>query len=189
MKVLTLLGSAKKKGNTATALGCVEDELKSKGHEVESIYLNAKTINGCLGCAKCKEKPNEIGCVQNDDAAEILEKIIAADLTIFTTPLYFWGVTSQLKSIIDRSWSLVTNYNQPNHKSLIEGKRQALLVTGGGGYDNNAEPTFFAFKKLIKFYKGVNIGELFLGSCKTPETMDAKKKEKAIEFARKTIAL
>ena len=109
MKVLTLLGSAKKKGNTATALKWVEDELKSLDHEVESIYLNSKTINGCLGCAKCKEKPDEIGCIQNDDAAEILEKIIDADLTIFASPLYFWGVTSQLKSIIDRSWSLVTN--------------------------------------------------------------------------------
>ena len=189
MKVVTLLGSAKKKGNTATALGWVENELRSLGHDVESIYLNAKTINGCLGCAKCKEKPNERGCIQNDDAAAILEKIIAADLTIFTTPLYFWGVTSQLKSIIDRSWSLVTNYNQPNHKSLIEGKRQALLVTGGGGYDNNAEPVFIAFEKLIKFYRGIKIGELFLGSCKTPETMDTKKKEQAIEFARKIVTI
>ena len=188
MKVVTLLGSAKKKGNTATALGWVQDELKSMGNEVESIYLNAKTINGCLGCAKCKEKPDEIGCIQNDDAAEVLEKIIDADLTIFTSPLYFWGVTSQLKSIIDRSWSLVTNYHQPDHKSLIQGKRLAMLVTGGGEYDNNAEPTFFAFGKLIKFYKGINIGELFLGSCKTPETMDAKKREKAIEFAHKIVA-
>ncbi len=188
MKVVTLLGSAKKKGNTATALGWVEDELKSMGHDVESIYLNSKTINGCLGCAKCKEKPDEIGCIQNDDAAAILEKIIDADLTIYTTPLYFWGVTSQLKSIIDRSWSLVTNYHQPNHASLIEGKRQALLVTGGGEYDNNAEPVFIAFDKLIKFYKGHKIGELFLGSCKTPDTMDDAKREKAIAFAKKIVA-
>jgi multimeric flavodoxin WrbA len=188
MKIVTLLGSAKKKGNTATALKWVEDELKSLGHEVESIYLNSKTINGCLGCAKCKEKPDEIGCIQNDDAAEVLGKIIDADLTIFTSPLYFWGVTSQLKSIIDRSWSLVTNYNQPNHKSLVDGKRQALIVTGGGEYDNNAEPTFIAFDKLIKFYKGIKIGELFLGSCKTPDTMDEKKKTKAIEFAHKIVA-
>ncbi len=188
MKVVTLLGSAKKKGNTATALKWVEDELKSLDHEVESLYLNAKTINGCLGCAKCKEKLDEIGCIQNDDAEEILKKIIGADLTIFSSPLYFWGVTSQLKSIIDRSWSLVTNYHQPNHASLVEGKRQALLVTGGGEYDNNAEGTFFAFDKLIKFYKGIKIGELFLGSCKTPETMDTKKKDKAIEFAHKIVA-
>ncbi|MCK5097780.1 MAG: flavodoxin family protein [Desulfobacteraceae bacterium] len=188
MKVVTLLGSAKKKGNTATALGWVEDELKSLGHEVESIYLNAKTINGCLGCAKCKEKPDEIGCVQKDDAAEILEKIINADLTIFTSPLYFWGLTSQIKSIIDRSWSLVTNYHMPDHKSLIEGKRQAFLITGGGEYDNNAEPVFTAFDRLIKFYKGIKIGELFLGSCKTIETMNAEKKEKAIAFAHKIVA-
>ncbi len=187
MKIITLLGSARKKGNTATALGWIQEELISLGHGVESIYLNRKKINGCLGCAKCKEKPDEIGCVQDDDAAEILGRIIDADLTIFATPLYFWGVTSQLKSIIDRSWSLVTNYHQPDHASLIEGKRQALLVTGGGEYDNNAEPVFTAFGKLIKFYKGVNIGELFLGSCKTPDTMDEKKREKAIKFARKIV--
>jgi multimeric flavodoxin WrbA len=188
MKVVTLLGSAKKKGNTATALKWIEEELLSLGHDVESIYLNAKTINGCLGCAKCKDKPDEIGCIQKDDAAEVLEKIIDADLTIFTSPLYFWGLTSQIKSIIDRSWSLVTNYHQPDHKSLIEGKRQALLVTGGGEFDNNAEPVFTAFERLIKFYKGINIGELFLGSCKGIETMDDQKKEKATEFARKIVA-
>ncbi len=187
MKVVTLLGSAKKKGNTATALKWVEDELKLLGHEVESIYLNAKTINGCLGCAKCKDKPDEIGCVQNDDAPEILQKMIDADLTIFASPLYFWGLTSQIKSIIDRSWSLVTNYHMPDHKSLIGGKRQALLTTGGGEFDNNAEPVFTAFDRLIKFYKGNKIGELFLGSCKTIETMTDEKKEKAIAFAHKIV--
>ena len=51
MKALTLLGSAKKKGNTATVLGWVEEELQSQGHAVERIYLNNKTIGGCLGCA------------------------------------------------------------------------------------------------------------------------------------------
>jgi len=188
MKVVTLLGSAKKKGNTATALKWVEDELKLMSHEVEHIYLNAKTINGCLGCAKCKDKPDEIGCIQKDDAAEVLGKIIDADLTIFASPLYFWGLTSQIKSIIDRSWSLVTNYHMPNHKSLIDGKRQALLITGGGEYENNAEPVYTAFERLIKFYKGVLIGDLFLGSCKGIETMTDDKKEKAVAFARKIVA-
>ncbi|MCB9481613.1 MAG: flavodoxin family protein [Desulfobacteraceae bacterium] len=185
MKVLTLQGSPKKKGNTATALNWVEEELRSLGHTVEQVYLNSRNINGCLGCAKCKEKPGEVGCIQKDDALEILEKIVDADLTIFASPLYFWGVTSQLKAIIDRSWSLVTNYHTPEHSSLIENKRQALLLTGGGEFENNAEPTFTAFDRLVKFYKGKKAGELFLGSCKTPDTMDIKKKELAIEFAKK----
>ncbi|HKK69078.1 MAG TPA: flavodoxin family protein [Bacteroidales bacterium] len=188
MKVISLLGSAKKKGNTATALKWVEEEIQSAGHEIESVYLNALTINGCLGCAKCKETSDEIGCAQKDDAEKVLHQMIRSDLIIFASPLYFWGVTSQLKSIIDRSWSLVTNYHQPGHQSLIEGKRLALLVTGGGPYENNAEPTFFAFNKLINFYKTINIGELFLGQCKGIETMDETKKQQAQDFARKITA-
>ncbi len=81
MKVVSLLGSAKKKGNTATVLGWVEDELKSLGHQVERIHLNLKNINGCLGCAKCRQFPDEIGCVQKDGAPEILEKMINNEMT------------------------------------------------------------------------------------------------------------
>lgn len=59
MKVTTLLGSAKKKGNTATVLGWVEEELKASGHDVERIYLHNKAIKGCIGCAKCRDYPDE----------------------------------------------------------------------------------------------------------------------------------
>ena len=64
MQITTILGSARKKGNTATILGWVEKELETRGHDVERIYLNNKTIAGCLGCAKCKQNPDEIACVQ-----------------------------------------------------------------------------------------------------------------------------
>ncbi|OQY00404.1 MAG: NADPH-dependent FMN reductase [Desulfobacteraceae bacterium 4572_130] len=185
MKIITLLGSARSKGNTATFLDWIEKELKSLGHEVESIYLNSKKINSCLGCFKCKEHTEKIGCIQNDDAIEILGKIINAELTIFASPLYFWGFSAQIKALIDRSFSLVTNYHQPNHASLIENKKQALLVTGGGAYENNAEPVFTAFDRIIKFYKGIKAGELFLDKCTTPQEMDTKIKDKAIKFARK----
>ena len=64
MKVTTLLGSARKKGNTATVLSWIEAELASLGHEVRQVYLNDRNINGCLGCAKCRRTPDEIACVQ-----------------------------------------------------------------------------------------------------------------------------
>ena len=188
MKIIALQGSPRKKGNTAKILSWVEEELHSLGHEVESIYLNDKNIKGCLACAKCKEKPETIGCVQKDDAPEILEKMINADITIFASPLYFWGVTSQLKAMIDRTYSLYVNYHQPGHASLVEGKRQALLVTGGGPFDNNAEPVFTAFGRLQKPHMTINAGELFIGQCSTPESMDGTVKEKAVSFARKMTA-
>ena len=103
MKILTLHGGARKKGNTATAAGWVENELTSIGHEVESIYLFDKNIKGCLACAKCKDTPDKVACIQKDDASEILDKMVAADLVVFTSPLYFWGLAGPLKTFIDRT--------------------------------------------------------------------------------------
>lgn len=184
MKVITLLGSAKKKGNTATVLGWAEDELRAMGHEVERVHLATKKISGCRGCAKCKEFPDKIACIQKDDAPEILEKMISAQLTIFASPVYFWGFSAQMKAILDRGYSLVCNYHKPDHTSLVEGQRQALLVTGADAYENNAEPLFTAFGRITDFYKANKTGELYIGGCTTPDQMAPDVRDKAIAFAR-----
>lgn len=185
MNTIILQGSPRKKGNTATVLGWIEEELKTRGHGVESIYLNGKDIRPCLACAKCKEVSDEIGCVQKDDGLETLKKMVDAELVIFASPLYFWGVTAQLKALIDRTYSLYTNYHKPDHASLVEGQRQAFLMTGGGPYENNAEAAFTAFDRLLKPHKSVKAGELFIGGCSTPENIPESVKAQAVEFARR----
>jgi multimeric flavodoxin WrbA len=184
MKILTLLGSARKKGNTATLLGWVEEELRSQGHEVTSIYLHGKNLNGCMGCGKCKEVPDDVGCVQKDDVPEILDLMVAADLVVFASPLYFWGVSAQLKAVIDRTYSLYTRFHEPDHASLLEGRRQALLVTGAGGWENNAEAAFTAFGRMQKPHKTIHSGTLYIGKCTIPADMDASVREQAAAFAR-----
>jgi multimeric flavodoxin WrbA len=185
MKVLCLQGSARKNGNTARVLGWVEEELGRLGHEVTSVYLNAKDLNGCTGCARCKEVPDEVGCVQTDDIPEILVQMVHADAVVFASPLYFWGVTAQLKAVIDRTYSLYTRYHEPGHASLIEGQRHALLVTGGGPWDNNAEAAFTAFSRMQKPHKTIHAGELFVGGCTTPAALDDEAKQRAKAFAGK----
>ena len=187
MKIITLQGSPRKKGNTAKVLSWLEEELVALGHDVESIFLNTKTLKGCLACGKCKEQPDAVGCIQKDDIPEILEKMTKAELVIFASPLYFWGVTAQLKTVIDRTYSFYVDYHQPGHASLVEGQRQALLVTGGGPYDNNAEAAFTAFGRLQGPHMAINAGELFIGSCSTPDKLDESIKEKAVAFAQKII--
>ncbi|MBI9087881.1 MAG: flavodoxin family protein [Desulfobacterium sp.] len=184
MKIITLMGSSKKKGNTATILGWVEEHLQAMGHEVKSIYLHSKEINPCLGCAKCKEDPTQVACIRNDDGLEILKKMTQADLTLFASPLYFWGLTSPTKAIMDRSYSLVTNYHKPDHASLVEGRRQALLVTGGSDFTDNAEPAFTAYNRLVNFYKGKSAGELYV-KCTVPDALDLDVKNQAVTFAEK----
>lgn len=184
MKVLTLQGSARKKGNTAKVLGWVEEELAAQGHEIESIYLHAKHLKGCMGCAKCKDTPEDVGCVQKDDVPDILGRMVKSQLVVFASPLYFWGVTAQLKAVIDRTYSLYTRYHEPGHTSLLDGQRQALLMTGGGSWDNNAEAAFTAFGRMQKPHKAVHAGQLFIGDCTTPANMDASVRDRAIAFAR-----
>ena len=187
MKVLTLHGGARKDGNTATAAGWVEDELTSLGHDVESISLFDKNIKGCLACTKCKDTPDQVACVQKDDAVEILDKMVAADLVFFTSPLYFWGLAGPLKTFIDRTYSLYVDYHKPTHGSLVEGQRQALLITGGGPYENNAEPVFTAFTRLQGPHMAVKAGELFLGKCTTPDNFDDATREQVLAFAREIV--
>ena len=187
MRITTLLGSAKKKGNTATVLGWVEEDLKLRGHAVERIYLNNKSIGGCLGCAKCRENPAEIACVQKDDAIGILEQMISSEVVLFASPIYFWGFSAQIKALIDRSYSLVTNYHKPGHTSLMEGKRIGLLVTGADAYEDNAEGMFTAFDRIVEFLLARKSGELYVGGCSTPDRLPEKYRNQAFELAEDDI--
>jgi len=187
MRITTLLGSAKKKGNTATVLGWVEEELESQGHDVERIYLNNKSIRGCLGCAKCREKPDEIACVQKDDAIDIMEQMISSDVVLFASPIYFWGFSSQIKALIDRGYALVTNYDKPGHTSLMRGKRIGLLVTGADAYEENAEGMFTAFDRIVGFLLAQKSGELYVGECSVPADLPVEVKNKAFELSRSLV--
>ena len=188
MQVTILLGSAKKKGNTSTVLSWVEEDLKSMGHDVERIYLNNKSIAGCLGCAKCREKADEIACVQKDDALEIMGKMISSDVVLYASPIYFWGFSSQIKALIDRCYSLVTNYHHPGHTSLMEGKRIGLLITGADAYEDNAEGLFAAFKRIADFLLAKNSGELYIGGCSVPSELSPAVKKKALELAQSLVS-
>ena len=187
MQITTLLGSAKKKGNTATVLGWAEEELKSLEHNVERIYLNNKSIGGCLGCAKCREYPDEIACVQKDDAIAIMEQMISSDAVLFASPIYFWGFSAQIKALIDRGYSLVTNFHKPGHTSLMSGKRIGLLITGADAYEDNAEGIFTAFDRIVDFMLARKTGELYVGECTVPSELPEEVKYQAIELARSLV--
>ncbi len=82
MKIITILGSPRTKGNTAKVLSMFEDNVGAK-HEIERINIAQYKVGGCLGCYKCKEIKDEPGCVQKDDALTIFEKMIRADAIVY----------------------------------------------------------------------------------------------------------
>ena len=72
----------------------------SAGHEVEYISLKGRKISFCIGCSACHTSRR---CVLQDDAAEIIEKMKQADVLVFATPIYFFEMSGQMKTLLDRT--------------------------------------------------------------------------------------
>jgi multimeric flavodoxin WrbA len=170
MKVLTILGSPKKKGNTAAVLGMFE-EIIAKDHEIDRVNMSDCNVQGCLGCYACQETSDEPGCIQQDDAGSILERIIGADAVVYATPLFDWSFSAQIKALLDRHLCLVTGYGSPEYKSLVAGKKLALLVTCGGPVENNADLIQANFDRIGNFLKGGAAGKYVVPFCTTPDKM------------------
>ena len=103
--VLILMGSPRKKGNTSILCEEFARGAQESGHQVETIYVARKKIGGCLGCNGCQK--NGGTCVQKDEMAEVYEKIMAADVIVLASPVYYYTCTAQLKAVIDRTYALL----------------------------------------------------------------------------------
>ena len=99
-KVLMLSSSPRQGGNSDVLCDEFMKGALEVGNEVEKIFLKDKRINYCTGCSVCSMygKP----CPQKDDAAEVVEKMIAADVIVMATPVYFYTMCAQMKTLIDR---------------------------------------------------------------------------------------
>lgn len=113
MKILILNGSSRKKGNTRTALKQLEKGIDLNKNSVEFLDITDFKIAGCLGCDGCKRTGV---CVIKDDAIDIVEKILDADMVIFGSPVYWWGISSQTKALIDRIYMKNSTLSKLNKK-------------------------------------------------------------------------
>lgn len=99
MKVMLVNGSPHHHGCTYTALWAVADELKNQDIECEILHIGGETIRGCTACYQCGQS----GCCVFDDIVNrTAQKLIEADGIIFGTPVYYAGVSGQMKSFMDR---------------------------------------------------------------------------------------
>ena len=99
-KVLIISSSPRKGGNSETLAAAFAKGALEAGNEVETIYLREKQYGFCKGCFAC----HKLGrCVINDDAVEVAAKMHDADVLVFATPVYYYSVSGQLKTMLDRA--------------------------------------------------------------------------------------
>ena len=102
MRILSLLGSPRANGTTHSMARLIAGGL-SGGGPVEEIALQEKHIRPCRGCQSCDAAPHVCPLARTDDAEAIFAAIAAADVVLWTSPVYFYGLPAQAKALVDRS--------------------------------------------------------------------------------------
>jgi multimeric flavodoxin WrbA len=120
-KILAVVGSPRKNGNTHILVARILDGARQSGAETETIFLGDLDIRECDGCHVCW-KGNL--CSKKDDMLDMYPKIIQSDVIIFGTPVYWYGPTALMKCFIDR----MVYFNCPRNRPKIRGKAAVIAV-------------------------------------------------------------
>ena len=111
-RVLILSSSPRKNGNSNALCDRFMEGAIAAKHQVEKVILAEKKINYCKGCYGCG---GDGKCVQKDDMAQILDSMTAADVIVLATPVYFYTMCAQMKTVIDRT---VARYTKITNKDF-----------------------------------------------------------------------
>jgi len=124
-QVVVILGSPRKKGNSSTLAAQISRGAKSAGAEVETLFLQGLKISPCRGCDTC-QKDDSKGCAIKDDMQEIYPKLIKADAWVIASPVYWFTMSAQTKTFMDRCYALPAYAKNP-----FAGKRIAIAMSYG----------------------------------------------------------
>lgn len=153
MKVLGIAGSPRKNGNSTSLLRLALEGAAEAGAETTLIRAVDLTVAGCVACDGCKADEDQ-GCVVDDDMQRVYEQIRESDVIVFASPIYFYGVSSWLKAIVDRLYGLLSPVEQDGAESYglrIERGKGFYLIT------TQEEPSpYFGYSILAQFVYGMS---------------------------------
>ena len=175
MRIIILQGSPNIKGSTNILVEEFTKGAESAGHSVTRFDIDRMDIRPCTGCVACGyEGP----CVQKDENQKIREAILSADMILFATPLYYYGMSAQLKTVIDRFCA----YN-----SSITGKhmKSALLTVAWNSDNWTFEALESHYKTLVRYLDLEDCGMVLGRGCGSPSmTKHTEYPKQAYELGR-----
>ena len=150
-KVLILAGSPRKNGNSDILCDEFARGAEEAGQQVRKIYVHDLHIGGCMACYACRGAGV---CVQKDGMAEVLDALIEADVIVLATPVYFYSMDGQLKTLIDRTLPRYTE---------IQNKDFYFIATAAAG-KRAMERTMDALRGFTDCLPGAEVKGLIYGS-------------------------
>lgn len=141
-KIVVLIGSVRKGGNTELL---AQEFAKGAGvnNSVEIISVADYKVNPCIGCNSCFTRDKN-ACFQDDDMAKIYQKLKEADMLVVASPVYFYGVSAQLKAVIDRLHTPMRN--------SFPIKKMALLLVGAAELPELFDAIIRQYQLVLNFF-------------------------------------
>lgn len=155
-KIVVLNGSPRKTGNTSALVKAFVQGAESAGHTVTEFFLDAMDIHGCKGCFG-GHSSQECPCAQKDDMAQIYPAVKACDVVVLASPLYYWTLSGQLKTALDRLFAL-----EEGDRNFLRGngKSSALLMAAEG---HGFEDAVLYYDHLLEHLRWKNLGNVLAG--------------------------
>lgn len=155
-KIVILNGSPRRNGNTSALVQKFTEGAERAGNTVTEFFLDKMNIHGCKGCFG-GHSSRECPCVQQDDMAQIYPAVKECDVVILATPLYYWNMSGQIRTAIDRLFAL-----EEGDGNLLRGHNRgsALLMAAEG---NGFEDVLNYYDHLMQHLKWENLGHVLAG--------------------------
>lgn len=132
---------------------------RDKGHKVDKVSLSNKVISFCRGCLSCQKTGN---CIIKDEANEIIDKMIEADVIVFATPVYFFEMSGQMKTLLDRS--------NPAFNADYKFKDIYLLMSAADNEEDTFDGTIQGLQGWIRCFENCSLkGTVKAGGFTNPK--------------------
>lgn len=156
-KILVISTSPRKGGNSDTLADAFISGAQEAGNQVEKICLYDKAIGFCKGCLACQKTHR---CVIHDDADTIAQKIKKADVLVFATPIYYYEMCGQMKTMLDRA--------NPLYESDYDFREVYLLATAADEDEHTIDAAEKGLSGWVSCFPKANLsGTVFAGGVDT----------------------
>lgn len=156
MKIVVMTGTPHKDGTSALLTKEFIQGAIESGNEIFRFDTAFKKIHFCIGCEKCKTGDDI--CVFQDDMCELYPKIEEADLIVFVTPLYYLGMSAQIKTAIDRLHGI-------NKHIRYASKKAMMIVTAGSNKSFMEDTITTSYQNLLQYFGWEDMGILYAKGC------------------------
>ena len=155
-RIVVLVGSVRRDGNTEL-LAKAFAEGAGKHHEVELVSVADYRINPCRGCNYCYTSEGN-RCIQQDDMPAIYEKLRQADMVVIASPVYFYGISAQLKTLVDRLHTPMRN--------SFGIRRLGLILAGAATLPDLFDPILLQYRMILRFFDLEDIGTVLVSGVR-----------------------